>query len=120
MLLPSGLTLLLPDATEICPRTPCLKEVDNLQQLLVFLQQKAAEETARIKELKKYHLQLQQVCKVCVCVSMRVHVHVRYASETFPLLFCFAVTNDRCQVTVHVTCSPLILHAESAEGGSRQ
>jgi len=43
----------LPDPTEVCPRAPCLKEVDNLQQLLVFLQQKAAEETAHIKELKK-------------------------------------------------------------------
>ena len=95
--------------------------MENLQHLPIFLQQKTAEgKNARIKELKKYHLQLQQVCKVCVCVSMRVHVHVRYASETFPLLFCFAVTNDRCQVTVHVTCSQLILHAEPAEGGSSQ
>ena len=40
----------------------------NLRQLLVFLQQKTAEERAHIQELKKYHLQLQQVCDVCVYV----------------------------------------------------
>ena len=42
----------LPDPTEVCPRAPCLKKVDNLQQLVVLLQQKAADETAHIKELK--------------------------------------------------------------------
>ena len=42
----------------------CLKEVENLQQLLVFLQQKTVEENAHIMELKKYHLQQQQVCNV--------------------------------------------------------
>ena len=54
--------------TEVSPQAPCLKEVENLQWLLVFLQQKTAKENAHIKELKKYHLQLQQVCNVCVYV----------------------------------------------------
>ena len=62
MLLPS-LTHSSPSPAEVCP---CLKEVENLQQLLVFLQQKTVEEDAHIKELNKYHLQLQQVCNVCV------------------------------------------------------
>jgi len=54
---------LLSFPTEVCPRAPCLKEVGNLQQLLVFLygQQKTAAENAHIKEL---NLQLQQVCNV--------------------------------------------------------
>ena len=34
----------------------CLKEVENLQQLLVFLQQKKVEENAHIMELKKIPL----------------------------------------------------------------
>jgi len=46
---------------------PCLKEAENLQQLLVFLQHKTVEENAHIIELKKYHLQLQQVCVMCIC-----------------------------------------------------
>jgi len=40
--------------------TFCFKEAENLLQLLVFLQQKTAEENAHIKELKTYLL--QQVC----------------------------------------------------------
>ena len=62
------LTHAFPSPTEVCPETPCLKEAKSLQQLLVFLQQKTAKENAHIKELKKYHLQLQQVCNVCVYV----------------------------------------------------
>jgi len=58
-----------PSPTEVCPRAPCLKEAENLQQLLVFLHQKAAEEKAHIKKLKKYHLEVQQVCNVIVYVS---------------------------------------------------
>ena len=52
------------------------KVVEILQYLVVFLQQKTVEENACIKELKKYHLQLEQVCNiyVYVCVNMRVHV----------------------------------------------
>ena len=38
----------------------------NLQQLLVVLDQKTVEENTHIKVLKGYHLQLQQVCEVCV------------------------------------------------------
>jgi len=57
MLLPP-LTHSSPFPTEVCPY---LKEAENLQQLLVFLQQKTVEEDAHIKELNKYHLQLQQV-----------------------------------------------------------
>jgi len=60
------LTYAFPSLTEVCPRAPCLKEaaVENLQQLLVFIQ--TVEQNAHIKELKKYHLQLQQVCNVKV------------------------------------------------------
>ena len=51
-----------------------MKEAENLQQLLVFVQQKTEEEmhTSRIelKNLKEYHLQLQQVCNVCVCMCV--------------------------------------------------
>ena len=36
-----------------------------------------AEENTHIKELKKYHLQLQQVCIVCVCVCMCDQVRKR-------------------------------------------
>jgi len=36
--------------------------VENLQQLLAFIW--TVEQKAYIKELKKYHLQLQQVCNV--------------------------------------------------------
>jgi len=57
-----------------------MKEAENRQQLLVFVQQKTEEEmhTSRIelKNLKEYHLQLQQVCNVCVCVCVCVHVCV--------------------------------------------
>ena len=50
------LTHSYPSPTEVCPRAPCLKEVGNLQRLLVFLhgQHKTAAENAHIKELKKY------------------------------------------------------------------
>jgi len=41
---------------------------ENLQQLLVLLQQKTVEQNAHIKELKKYHVWLQQVCNLCVGV----------------------------------------------------
>ena len=59
--------------TEAFPWVPGLSEVKNLQQLLAFIQQKRAKENAHIMELKKYHLQLQQVC---VCVSIWLHVYV--------------------------------------------
>jgi len=36
--------------TEVCPRAPCLKEVENIQQLLVSLQQKTVEENAHIMQ----------------------------------------------------------------------
>jgi len=32
----------------------------------MFLQQNKTEENTHITEIKKYHLQLQQVCKACV------------------------------------------------------
>ena len=57
-----------PSWTEICPRAPCLKESENLQQLQVFIQHKTVGEHAHIEKLKKYHLQLQQVCNACVYV----------------------------------------------------
>jgi len=40
-----------PSPIEVCPQAPCLKEVENLQQVVVFLQQKTVEENAQIKEL---------------------------------------------------------------------
>ena len=49
------LTHFSPSSTEVFPRTPCLKKLENIQQLLIFIQQKTAEDNARIKELKKYH-----------------------------------------------------------------
>ena len=60
-----------PSQQKLFPWVPCLSEVKNLQQLLAFIQQKRAKENAHIMELKKYHLQLQQVC---VCVSIWLHV----------------------------------------------
>ena len=57
-----------PSWTEISPWAPCLKESENLQQHQVFIQHTTVEENTHIKELKKYHLQLQQVC-VSVYVS---------------------------------------------------
>jgi len=57
-----------PSSTEVYPQAPCLKEAENLQQLLVFLHQIAAKENAHIM-IKKYHLEVQQVCNVIVYVS---------------------------------------------------
>ena len=54
---------------EVCPRAPCVKEAESLQQLLVFLHQIAVEENAHIMKLKKYHLEVQQVFNVIVYVS---------------------------------------------------
>ena len=61
------LTQSSPSPIEVCPQAPCLKGVENL---LVFLQQKTTEEIAHIKVLKTYHLWLQQVCNVCVYMSV--------------------------------------------------
>ena len=36
--------------TEVCPKPPCLKQVENIQQLLVSLQQKTVEENAHIMQ----------------------------------------------------------------------
>jgi len=46
------------------PIAPCLKKAENLQQLLVFLQQKTVEENVHIKELK-YHF-IYSRCVICV------------------------------------------------------
>jgi len=56
VLLPT-LTHASPFPTDVCPT---VLEAENLEQILVFLQQKTAnfKENAHIKELKKYHLQL--------------------------------------------------------------
>ena len=51
-----------------CPPSPMFQEAENLQQLLVFLQLKTAEENAQMKELKKYYLYSYSMCVVCVYV----------------------------------------------------
>jgi len=50
VILPS-LTHPSPSPTEVCPKSPVSKRVENLQQLLVFLQQKRAKTNGHIKEL---------------------------------------------------------------------
>ena len=49
---------------------PPSDEVIDLRQRLAILQQKRADDKARIKELEKYKAQLMQVNSVCVCVCV--------------------------------------------------
>ena len=48
------------------PQGPPSDEVTDLRQRLAILQQKRADDKARIKELEKYKAQLMQVNTVCV------------------------------------------------------
>ena len=57
------LTLLLPQQ-KFAPEAPVSEEAEDLRQRLALLQQKRAEDKARIKELEKNRAQLQQVCWV--------------------------------------------------------
>ena len=58
------------------PQGPPSDEVTDLRQRLAILQQKRADDKARIKELEKYKAQLMQVNTVCVCASYNVCVCV--------------------------------------------
>ena len=72
------------------------KEAENLQQLLVFLQQKTVEENAHIMELKKYHLQLQQVCNVYMSVCEQC---CRLCNNSIP----FKVYNEKSRDATYIT-----------------
>ena len=60
----------LAPVTEQPIQGPPSDEVTDLRQRLAILQQKRADDKARIKELEKYKAQLMQVNSVCVCVCV--------------------------------------------------
>ena len=61
-----------PSPTEKCPRSPSQRGGEPSAGSCLSPAEDSREENAHIKELKKYHLQLQQVCNMCV--SMCEHV----------------------------------------------
>ena len=85
----------LAPATEQPIQGPPSDEVTDLRQRLAILQQKRADDKARIKELEKYKAQLMQVRCTCIHVYMKerdrwgdiyVCLHMHTSTNLLPYL----------------------------------
>ena len=76
------------------PKVPCLEEAENLQQLLVFLQQKTVEENAYIKELKKYYFSYSRCVIVCMMYMSACEQCCRLCTNSIPFKVCIMRSSE--------------------------